>query len=96
MSQLEKIQHLKSAIYQIARRHNAAKIFVFGSCARKEEGSESDIDLLVEFLPQATLFDQVHIKDEFEELLKCKVDVVPKRALHPYISKNILAEAVPL
>jgi hypothetical protein len=96
MSQLEKIQHLKKDIYQIAQRYNAGKVYVFGSCARKEETKESDIDLLVEFLPQATLFDQVHIKEELEALLNCKVDVIPRRALNPYISKNILAEAVAL
>ncbi|NMA21713.1 MAG: nucleotidyltransferase family protein [Lentisphaerae bacterium] len=96
MSQLERIQHLKKDIYQIAQRYNAGKVYVFGSCARKEETKDSDIDLLVEFLPHATLFDQVHIKDELEALLNCKVDVVSRRALNPCIRKNILAEAVAL
>ncbi len=96
MCQLDRLNQLKSKIYQIAKRYNAEKIYVFGSCARKEETPESDIDLLVEFLPNATLFDQVHIKDEVTELLNCKVDIVSKRGLHPYIRKNVLSEAIAL
>lgn len=96
MCQLDRLQKLKAEIYRIAKRHNAEKVYVFGSCARKEETPGSDIDLLVEFMPDATLFDQVHIQDEIEALLNCKVDVVSKRGLHPYIRANVLAEAVAL
>ena len=94
MCQLDRLRRLKTEIYQIARRHNASKVYVFGSCARKEETPESDVDLLVDFTPHATLFDQVHIQDEIENLLNCKVDVVSKRGLHPYIREGVLAEAV--
>lgn len=96
MCRLDELHQLKSDIYRILHKYNAAKVYVFGSCARKEETPGSDIDLLVEFTPHATLFDQVHIQDEIAALLDCKVDVVSRRGLHPYIRKNILAEAVAL
>ena len=96
MCQLERLQRLKAEIYRIARKHNAEKVYVFGSCARKEETPESDVDLLVEFNRSATLFDQMDIQDEVQSLLNCKVDVVSKRGLHPYIERRVLAEAVPL
>ena len=96
MSQLDRLHRLRTEIYQIARKHNAEKVYVFGSCARKEETPESDVDLLVEFNHGATLFDQIDIRDEVQTLLNCKVDVVSKRGLHPYIKRGVLAEAVEL
>jgi len=96
MCRLDRLYQLKSEIYRIANRHKAEKVYVFGSCARKEETPDSDVDILVELLPGATLFDLMDIQDGLEGLLHCKVDVVSKRGLHPYIRKNILAEAVAL
>ena len=96
MSQLDRLQQLKAEIYRIARSHNAEKVYVFGSCARREETPDSDVDLLVEFNQAATLFDQVEIQDAMHSLLNCKVDVVSKRGLHPYIRRRVLAEAVEL
>ncbi|MBQ6473334.1 MAG: nucleotidyltransferase family protein [Victivallales bacterium] len=96
MYQLDRLQQLRSEILEIARKHNAEKVYVFGSCARKEERPESDVDLLVDFNQDATLFDQVDIRDEIHSLLNCKVDVVSRRGLHPYIKRRVLAEAIEL
>ena len=96
MCQLDRLKRLRADIYRIARKHNAEKVYVFGSCARREETPESDIDLLVEFNQAATLFDQVDIRDEVRTLLDRPVDVVSKRGLHPYIRNRVLAEAVEL
>ena len=96
MCQLDRLKQLKEEILQIARKHNAEKVYVFGSCARKEETPDSDVDLLVDFNQDATLFDQVDIQDEMNSLLDCKVDVVSRRGLHPYIKRRVLAEAVEL
>lgn len=49
---------------------------VFGSVARGDESSSSDIDLLVEFEPGSSLFDLLHITEELEELLGVPVDVI--------------------
>ena len=94
MCQLDRLQRLKAEIYRIAQRHNARKVYVFGSCARKEETPESDIDLLVDLRPQATLFDMMDIQDALEALLDCKVDVVSKNGLNPYLRESVLKEAV--
>ena len=96
MFQLDRLQQLKDEILRIAKKHNAEKVYVFGSCARREETPDSDVDLLVDFNQNATLFDQVDIQDEVHSLLDCKVDVVSKRGLHPYIKRRVLAEAVEL
>ncbi len=96
MCQLDRLQQMRDVILQIARKHNAERVYVFGSCARKEETPESDVDLLVDFNQNATLFDQVDIQDEMNTLLDCKVDVVSRRGLHPYIRRRVLAEAIEL
>ena len=96
MCQLDRLRQLKDEILAIARKHNAGRVYVFGSCARKEETPASDVDLLVDFNQNATLFDQVDIQDEMHSLLNCKVDVVSRRGLHPYIKRRVLAEAVEL
>ena len=59
MCQLDRLQQMRDVILQIARKHNAERVYVFGSCARKEETPESDVDLLVDFNQDATLFDQI-------------------------------------
>lgn len=96
MCQLDRLRRLKAEIYQIARKHNASKVYVFGSCARKEETSESDVDVLVELNLGASLFDLMDLQDSLETLLQCKVDVVSKRGLNPYIKKQVLQEAIAL
>jgi len=80
MCQLDRLHQLKAEIYQIARKHNAEKVYVFGSCARKEETPESDIDLLVEF-NNASLFDHIRLEKEMAEFLQTSVDIVSLKAL---------------
>ena len=96
MCQLDRLRQKRDEILGIARKHNAEKVYVFGSCARKEETPGSDVDLLVDFNQNASLFDQVYIQNEMHSLLECKVDVVSRRGLHPYIRRRVLAEAVEL
>ena len=81
MCQLDRLHQLKADIYRIAKRHNAEKVYVFGSCARREETPESDIDLLADFNGNASLFDQIGMKLALEDALKCKVDVIPLASL---------------
>lgn len=49
MCMLDTIRAKRDEIYAIARKHKAEKLWVFGSCARKEETPESDIDFPVKF-----------------------------------------------
>ena len=81
MCRLDRLHQLKSEIYRIARRHNAERVYVFGSCARKEETPESDVDFLADFNDNASLFDQVALRLALEETLNCRVDVIPLSSL---------------
>ncbi len=66
----------KVAVAEIARKYHAVDVKVFGSIARGEDRPGSDVDLLVTFAPEASLYDQVELAQEIEELLGVRVDVV--------------------
>ena len=92
----ECVRERKHEVLRIAKKNRIDEILLFGSCARGEDGPESDIDFLVSFAPGASLLDQVHAKDELQELFERPVDVVSRRGLSPYVAPSILSEAVPL
>ena len=68
-------------------------IGIFGSYARNEQNSESDLDILVSFKKQLTLIDLSKITRELSKELNIKVDLVTKKSLHPklkfYIEKDL-------
>jgi predicted nucleotidyltransferase len=95
-SQYEILQQQKAIIMDIASQYHAVNIRVFGSVVRGEEREDSDIDLLVDFLPGSTLLDQVGLIDELSTILGRKVDIVSERALNKYLRQQVLQEAVAL
>ncbi len=62
----------REEILKIAAKHSARNIRIFGSVARREADSESDLDILVEFLPGSTLLSQSAMIRELESLLGVK------------------------
>ena len=75
------VEQNRAEILDLVRRHRGRSIAVFGSVARGEATSESDIDFLVEFEPSSSLLDLVHREDALAELLGVAVDVVSAGAL---------------
>lgn len=71
----------RAAILELVRRHRGRSIAVFGSVARGEATSASDIDFLVEFESTSSLLDLIHLEDDLAELLGVNVDVVSAGAL---------------
>ena len=98
MCQLDRLRRLKDDIYRIAKAHNAEKVYVFGSCARKEDTLGSDVDFLADFNSRASLFDQAGLELELSELLGCSVDVVTFNRLRENddFSKNVRREMLEL
>jgi hypothetical protein len=86
----------RAEILQIAARHGAHNVRVFGSTARGQARANSDLDLLVEFEPGRTLLDHIGLIQELEEKLGCKVDVVTENALHRQIRARVVAQAIAL
>jgi uncharacterized protein len=96
MHQLDKLKAQRKEIYRIARKHRARKLYVFGSCARREETPESDIDFLVEYNPHTSLLDHIKLQDDLEQFLQTQVDLVSKNGIHRYIKDQVEKEAVEL
>ena len=93
---LQQIISEKLAITEVAKRHHAVNLRLFGSVARGEENEQSDIDLLVDFLPGSTLLDQVDLIEELSRFFGRRVDVVSTRALNKHLREIVFKEARPL
>ncbi|MGD0961730.1 MAG: nucleotidyltransferase family protein [Methylomonas sp.] len=90
------LQNEKERILAITSRYHAENVRVFGFVAQGVEREDSDVDFLVDFLPGATLVDQVGLIDALSNELGRKVDVVSERALNKYLREKVLMEARPL
>lgn len=73
----------RDEILRVARRHKANNVRVFGSVARGEDISGSDLDLLVSFEPDADIFDLADLITELEEMTELHVDIVSEGGLRP-------------
>ena len=96
MGVLDTLRNRKTEILAAATRHGARNVRVFGSVARGSETSESDIDLLVDFEPERSLYDLVELQLDIESLLGRRADVVTEGSLSTYLRERVLAEARPL
>ena len=93
----ELLQQKREEILEIAAKHGAYNVRVFGSVARGEETSASDVDFLIDYdssktspwFPGGLLMD-------LQDLLGRKVDIVTENGLHHLIRERVLSEAVPL
>ena len=86
----------REAIRAAVGRRRAANPRVFGSVLRGEDQENSDIDILVDALPGATLFDLGGLQVELEDLLGVKVDLVTPLELPRQFRAQVLAEALPI
>ena len=86
----------REKILGIAASYGARDLWVFGSVSRGEANPKSDIDILITLETGRSLLDLVALKQDLEDLLGCKVDVVTKDAVSPYIRDQILRDAVSL
>ena len=83
----------RAAMIAAAQRHRAHNLRVFGSVARGTPSAASDIDLLVDTLPSAKLFDLGALQVELEELLRARVDLLTPGHLPPSFRYAVLAQA---
>ena len=96
MSLEELLQAKREDILRTASKYGAYNVRVFGSVARGEADSESDIDLLVNMEPGRNLLDLSGLLIDLEELLDCNVDLVTEDGLRDRIRERVLKEAIAL
>ena len=80
---------------EVCRRYRVRELCLFGSAARDELRTESDLDILVEFEPGARigLIQFVSLAEELESLAGRKVDLVTKRGLNPWVRPSVMGDA---
>jgi predicted nucleotidyltransferase len=70
------------------RKYKVKGLGLFGSYARGEQKKTSDIDILIKFKNNATLFDFVGLGEFLEEKLKRKVDLVSEGGVRKELEKT--------
>jgi len=90
------LEEKRAAILDIAKRHGARNVRIFGSVARGDYDEKSDLDFLVEMEPGRSLLDHASLLLDLERLLGCKVDVVSEKGIKSRMRERVLKEARPL
>jgi len=96
MTTIDLLQSQKEAVLEVAQRHGVTSIKVFGSVARGDDSSESDIDLLVTTGPNVSPWFPAGLILDLEELLGRHIDIVTESGLNPLLRDQVMTEAVPL
>lgn len=86
----------RDAIREAVSRFPTRNPRVFGSALHGTDHEGSDLDLLVDAMPGATLFDLGGLQVELEDLLGVSVDLLTPEDLPPKVRAKVLAEAQPL
>lgn len=86
----------REAAREATGRFRATNLRIFGSALRGDDREDSDLDLLVDALPGATLFDLGGLQMELEELLGARIDLVTPGDLPEKFRDRVLEEAQPV
>lgn len=96
MNAMSAIELNRAAILDLAARHRAANPRLFGSVAKGTASGQSDIDILVDAQPGATLFDLGALQMALQDLLGAPVDLLTPQDIAPRFRGKVLAEARPI
>lgn len=86
----------RAAVREAVNRFHTANPRIFGSVLHGADRDGSDLDLLVDALPGATLFDLGGLQAELEALLGVRVDVLTPGDLPAKFRQQVLVEAQPI
>ena len=92
IKEIKTILHRQSA--ELKGKYGIKVVEIFGSYARGEQQSGSDIDLLIEICKPISLLELVGAEMYLSEILGVKVELVPKRSVREEARKTISREAV--
>ncbi len=96
-NQLPKIvEQLRQQLPSLTERYRVQSLGVFGSYVRRQQHTDSDIDVLVTFAEPPSLLQFIELEHELTDTLGIKVDLVMRDALKPTIGRRILNEVVPV
>ncbi len=85
---------LKQKNTELTKQFGVKSLLLFGSVARDEAITTSDVDLLVEFNRPVGYFGLFALQDYLEKLLGCSVDLGTPDSLKPYIREHVMGELI--
>jgi hypothetical protein len=88
------IQLLKGENARLSSQFGVKALLLFGSVAKDEATSSSDVDLLVEFNRPVGYFGLFSLQDYLEKLLSCPVDLGTPESLKPRLRERIMGETI--
>jgi predicted nucleotidyltransferase len=96
MVSLPELMAQRSEILRLAKQYRTSNVRVFGSVVRASARENSDVDLLVTPGPGCSLLDLGGLLEDLQDLLGCRVDLVPDDGLKPHLRERVLREALVL
>lgn len=94
MDKTQALQTLSAHLGEIQRRFAVERLSVFGSVARGEAGTDSDVDILISYRKTSGIFAFLELKDYLEKKMNCSVDLVTEKGLKKQLREKIMGEAV--
>jgi len=88
------LQILKQKNADLTTQFGVKSLSLFGSVARNEATSTSDVDLLVEFNRPVGYFGLFALQDYLEKLLGCSVDLGTFDSLKPYMRERVMGDLI--
>jgi uncharacterized protein len=98
MNEAERLSKILASVAVPLKSGGISGLYLFGSRARGDHNSRSDIDLFCDIDPKQkmSLFDLMKIEAELTDAFGTKVDLMTRSSLHPLISAEVQREAVRL
>jgi predicted nucleotidyltransferase len=87
------VQFNEAGLAALCRRHDVRVLELFGSAAKGDDRPDSDLDLIVDFEGEKSLFDLIGLELELKEFFGRDVDLLTEPAISPYLRDRILASA---
>ncbi|WP_219968308.1 nucleotidyltransferase family protein [Methanospirillum stamsii] len=89
------LSKLNSHIEEMKRNYGVTRLGIFGSVSRREDTSDSDIDILVDLTPEKGIYRRyINLADELEEIFGRFVDLVTVKGLslhmRPYVEREVI------
>ena len=96
INQTQILNYLSTNKQNISQKYNLTKLGIFGSYARNEQTSESDLDLLVEFeenTPDLT-DKKEYLREEIRTAFNLQVDVCREKYIKPIFRQQVLTDVI--
>lgn len=86
------VEEIKEKVLPILKEAGVKRSSLFGSYVRGEQTEKSDVDILVDYPQEKSLFDFVYTKLQLEDALGKKVDLIEYKTIKLALKKYILSE----